>query len=77
MAEGGQSLHPSGRACAAQPPGSADRDESGVDGLGPGLFIAKYAADLLGHRVRVRSAEGIGSTFAIITNAVPDTARAV
>ncbi len=52
-------------------------DESGVDGLGPGLFIAKYAADLLGHRVRVRSAEGIGSTFAIITNAVPDTARAV
>jgi signal transduction histidine kinase len=48
-----------------------------VDGLGLGLFIVKYAADLLGHRVQVRSAEGIGSTFAIITNAVPDRAGAV
>jgi signal transduction histidine kinase len=46
-------------------------DESRADGLGLGLFIVKHAADLLRHRVEVRSAEGRGSCFAIVTNAAP------
>jgi two-component system, OmpR family, phosphate regulon sensor histidine kinase PhoR len=46
-------------------------DESRPDGLGLGLFIVKHAADLLGHRVEVRSAEGRGSCFAIIAKAAP------
>jgi two-component system, OmpR family, phosphate regulon sensor histidine kinase PhoR len=46
-------------------------DESRADGLGLGLFIVKHAADLLRHRVEVRSAEGHGSCFAIVTNAAP------
>jgi signal transduction histidine kinase len=45
-------------------------DESRPDGLGLGLFIVKHAADLLGHRVQVRSAVGRGSCFAIVANAV-------
>lgn len=44
-------------------------DESRADGLGLGLFIVKQAADLLGHRIEVRSAEGRGSCFAIIADA--------
>jgi signal transduction histidine kinase len=44
-------------------------DESRTDGLGLGLFIVKHAADLLGHRVEVRSAEGQGSCFAIVASA--------
>jgi two-component system phosphate regulon sensor histidine kinase PhoR len=44
-------------------------DDSRPDGLGLGLFIVKHAADLLGHRVEVRSAEGRGSCFAIVANA--------
>jgi signal transduction histidine kinase len=46
-------------------------DDSRSDGLGLGLFIVKHAADLLGHRVEVRSAEGRGSRFTIIVNAAP------
>jgi signal transduction histidine kinase len=46
-------------------------DESRADGLGLGLFIVKHAADLLRHRVEVRSAEGRGSCFAIVTNTAP------
>jgi two-component system phosphate regulon sensor histidine kinase PhoR len=41
-------------------------DESRADGLGLGLFIVKHAADLLGHHVEVRSAEGRGSCFTIL-----------
>src|ERR1700682_5118038 len=41
-------------------------DQSRTDGLGLGLFIVKHAADLLGHRVEVRSAEGRGSCFTLM-----------
>ena len=44
-------------------------DNSRTDGLGLGLFIVKHAADLLGHRVEARSAEGRGSRFTIIVKA--------
>ena len=43
-------------------------DQSRTDGLGLGLFIVKHAADLLGHRIEVRSDEGCGSCFTIIAN---------
>ena len=44
-------------------------DETRLDGLGLGLFIVKHAADLLGHRVEVRSTENHGSCFTIIGDA--------
>jgi two-component system phosphate regulon sensor histidine kinase PhoR len=44
-------------------------DETSSDGLGLGLFIAKRAADLLNHRIEVRSAVGRGSYFAVVARA--------
>jgi signal transduction histidine kinase len=43
--------------------------ESPTDGLGLGLFIVKHAADLLGHRVEVRSTEDQGSCFTVVASA--------
>jgi two-component system, OmpR family, phosphate regulon sensor histidine kinase PhoR len=41
-----------------------------ADGLGLGLFIVKRAAELLGHRIEVRSAPGRGTCFVVIADAV-------
>jgi signal transduction histidine kinase len=40
-----------------------------VDGLGLGLFVVRRAAELLGHRIQVRSVVGRGSCFSIVMNA--------
>jgi two-component system, OmpR family, phosphate regulon sensor histidine kinase PhoR len=44
-------------------------DDTGSEGLGLGLFIVKHAAELLRHRIEVRSIEGYGSRFTIVTPA--------
>lgn len=46
-------------------------DETRGDGLGLGLFIVKHAAELLRHRVDVRSRDGYGSRFTIVTAVAP------
>ena len=43
-------------------------DQSRPDGLGLGLFIVKHAANVLGHRVEVHTAEGRGSCFTVVAN---------
>jgi signal transduction histidine kinase len=45
-------------------------DNSCSDGLGLGLFIVKRAAELLDHRIEVRSAVGRGYCFALLVRAV-------
>jgi len=46
--------------------GASERaDESRANGLELGFSIAKRAADLLGHRIEVRSAEGRGSVLTV------------
>ncbi len=44
-------------------------NQTGSDGLGLGLFIVKRTANLLGHRIEVRSATGRGSCFALVATA--------
>jgi two-component system, OmpR family, phosphate regulon sensor histidine kinase PhoR len=39
------------------------------DGLGLGLFIVRRTADLLGHRIEVRSSEGRGTCFSVLAEA--------
>jgi signal transduction histidine kinase len=51
-------------------------DDSRTDGLGLGLYIVKHAADLLAHRVEVRSAEGRGSCVTVVANAARYSAPA-
>ena len=48
----------------------ARADESRADGLGLGLWIVKHAAELLQHRVEVRSTEGRGSCFTIVADTI-------
>jgi histidine kinase/DNA gyrase B/HSP90-like ATPase len=36
-----------------------------TDGLGLGLFLARQAAQLLGHRIQVRSVPSLGSHFSV------------
>jgi signal transduction histidine kinase len=40
-----------------------------TDGLGIGLFVVRRAVQLLGHRVEVRSAAGLGSRFSVFAHA--------
>jgi signal transduction histidine kinase len=44
-------------------------DSAASDGLGLGLFVVRRAADLLGHRIEVRSEIGHGSCFSLLLSA--------
>ncbi len=48
-------------------------DVKQTDGLGLGLFVAKQACDLLGHRIGVRSKPGDGSCFSVVMQAAPQS----
>lgn len=50
-------------------------DDTRADGLGLGLFIAKRAAELVNHRLHVRSLLGHGSCFSVDAEAAPVPAR--
>src|ERR1700676_4702481 len=51
-------------------------DQTRTDGLGLALFIVKHSADLLGHRIEVRSVEGRGSSFTVVAKAVAGGSQA-
>jgi two-component system phosphate regulon sensor histidine kinase PhoR len=51
-------------------------DATRSEDLGLGLFIVKRATDFLAHSVRVCSAPGRGSCFAVVANAAPPTVTA-
>jgi two-component system, OmpR family, phosphate regulon sensor histidine kinase PhoR len=50
-------------------------DSNTSDGLGLGLFVVRRAAELLGHKVEVRSKVGCGSSFAVLADASPKGVR--
>ncbi len=61
----GQGLTPAERARLFQPFNRLGRENSGIAGAGLGLALSQSLAQLMGGRITVRSAAGVGSTFAL------------